>query len=323
MKKYKQLTLGLRYQIFAYKQENYTQSKIAELIGVNKSTISRELKRNSKNNYYSAEDAHINAVSRDKFKHRYHKLTNKLKLKIGKMLREGFSPDQLVGRLKKLNFANISYETVYRYIYANQRSGGRLYKYLRHKNKKYGNRSSQYKTRGQIKNRVNISKRAKVIEKKTRFGDFEVDTIIGKGHQGAIVTLVDRKSKFTLMKIVKSKHADAVTKAIIELLYPIKKLVHTITADNGKEFSYHEEIVNKLNLKFYFCDPYSSWQRGLNEHTNGLIREYIPKKSSFENINQTQIMIIQNRLNNRPRKILKYYTPNEIFFKEVSRKMVA
>ncbi|MBT7274640.1 MAG: IS30 family transposase, partial [Campylobacteraceae bacterium] len=180
-----------------------------------------------------------------------------------------------------------------------------------------------YKTRGQIKNRVNISKRAKIIEKKTRFGDFEVDTIIGKDHQGAIVTLVDRKSKFTLMKIVDSKKADVVTQAIIELLYPIRKLVRTITSDNGKEFSYHEEIANKLNLKFYFCDPYSSWQRGLNEHTNGLVREYIPKKSSFENVNQTQINIIQNRLNNRPRKILKYYTPNEIFFKEVSRKMVA
>jgi IS30 family transposase len=323
MKKYKQLTLSLRYQIFAYKNENYTQSKIAEILGVNKSTVSRELRRNSKNGYYSAEDAHIKAVSRDKFKNRYRKLTNKLKLKIGTMLRDGLSPDQLVGRLKKLKLADISCETVYRYIYANQRSGGRLYKYLRHKNKKYGNRSSQYKTRGQIKNRLNISKRAKIIEKKTRFGDFEVDTIIGKDHKGAIVTLVDRKSKFTLMKIVESKRADVVTQAIIELLYPIKKLVHTITSDNGKEFSYHEQIANHLKIKFYFCDPYSSWQRGLNEHTNGLVREYIPKKSYFENIKQTEITIIQNRLNNRPRKILKYYTPNEIFFKEVSRKMVA
>ena len=113
MKKYKQLTLGLRYQIFAYKNENYTQSKIAKLIGVSKSTISRELKRNSNNGYYSAEKAHIKAVSRDKFKHRYKKLTNKLKIKIGKMLRDGFSPDQLVGRLRKQNIANISYKTVY------------------------------------------------------------------------------------------------------------------------------------------------------------------------------------------------------------------
>lgn len=323
MKKYKQLTLGLRYQIFAYKQENYSLSRIAELIGVNKSTVSRELKRNANNGYYSPESAHIQSVSRDKFKQRYKKLTNKLKLKIGKMLKKSWSPEQLSGRLKRdINFS-ISPETIYRYIYSNQKSGGRLYKYLRHQNKKYTNRSSEYKTRGQIRNRVNIDKRAKIVKMKKRFGDFEVDTIIGKDHKGAIVTLVDRKSKYTLMKIVESKHADVVTGAIVELLQPIKHLVHTITADNGKEFSYHEQIAKKLNIKFYFCDPYSSWQRGLNEHTNGLIREYIPKKSKFDTVNRTQIVTIQNLLNERPRKSLKFLTPNEVFFKEFLRKKVS
>mgnify|MGYP000529990507 CR=1 FL=1 len=323
MKKYKQLTLGLRYQIFAYKQENYSLSKIAELIGVNKSTVSRELNRNSTNGYYSPESAHIQSVSRDKFKQRYKKLDNKLKLKIGRMLKKSWSPVQLAGRLKRDTKLSISHETIYRYIYKNQSNGGRLYKYLRHQNKKYTNRSSQYKTRGQIKNRVNISKRPKIIETKTRFGDFEVDTIIGKDHKGAIVTLVDRKSKYTLMKIVKSKQADVVTQAIIELLQPIKHLVYTITADNGKEFSYHEQVSKALNIRFYFCDPYSSWQRGLNEHTNGLVREYIPKKSKFDSVNTTQIVTIQNILNERPRKSLKFLTPNEMFFKEFLRKKVA
>ena len=125
------------------------------------------------------------------------------------------------------------------------------------------------------------------------------------------------------MKIVESKHADVVTKAIIDLLHPIKHLLHTITADNGKEFSYHEEVAKALDIDFYFCDPYSSWQRGLNEHTNGLIREYIPKKSKFDTVTTSQIVMIQNKLNNRPRKVLKFYTPNEIFFKEFSRKKVA
>ena len=323
VKKYKQLTLGLRYQIFAYKQENYSLSKIAELIGVNKSTVSRELNRNSTNGYYSPESAHIQSVSRDKFKQRYKKLDNKLKLKIGRMLKKSWSPVQLAGRLKRDTKLSISHETIYRYIYKNQSNGGRLYKYLRHQNKKYTNRSSQYKTRGQIKNRVNISKRPKIIETKTRFGDFEVDTIIGKDHKGAIVTLVDRKSKYTLMKIVKSKQADVVTQAIIELLQPIKHLVYTITADNGKEFSYHEQVSKALNIRFYFCDPYSSWQRGLNEHTNGLVREYIPKKSKFDSVNTTQIVTIQNILNERPRKSLKFLTPNEMFFKEFLRKKVA
>lgn len=323
MKKYKQLTLGLRYQIFAYKQENYSLSKIAELIGVNKSTVSRELHRNSKNGHYSPEFAQIQSVSRDKFKQRYKKLTNKLKLKIGKMLKKSWSPEQLSGRLKRDTKVSISHETIYRYIYQNQSTGGRLYKYLRHQNKKYTKRSNEYKTRGQIKNRVNIDKRAKIVEAKKRFGDFEVDTIIGKDHKGAIVTLVDRKSKYTLMQIVKSKHADVVTEAIVDLLQPIKHLVHTITADNGKEFSYHEQVAKTLNIKFYFCDPYSSWQRGLNEHTNGLIREYIPKKSKFDNVNTTQIVTIQNILNERPRKSLKFLTPNEVFFKEFLRKKVA
>ncbi|MGB0990776.1 MAG: IS30 family transposase, partial [Halarcobacter sp.] len=190
MKKYKQLTLGLRYQIFAYKQENHSLSKIAELIGVNKSTVCRELQRNSTNGYYSPEQAQIQSVSRDKFKQRYRKLTNKLKLKIGKMLKKSWSPEQLSGRLQRDTKISISHETIYRYIYSNQKSGGRLYKYLRHQNKKYTNRSSEYKTRGQIKNRVNINKRAKIVETKKRFGDFEVDTIIGKDHKGAIVTLV-------------------------------------------------------------------------------------------------------------------------------------
>jgi IS30 family transposase len=323
MKKYKQLTLGLRYQIFAYKQENYSISKIARVLNFNKSTISRELKRNSSNGYYSPECAEIQAVSRDIKKRTNKKLDNKIKLLIGKRLRDSWSPEQIAGRLKKDKIITISHETIYRYIYKNQRHGGKLFKWLRHQNKKYNNRSELYRTRGQIRNRVNINKRSVLVERKSRFGDFEVDTVIGKNHKGALVTLVDRNSKFTLIKKVDSKHASGVTQAIIEMLGPIKRLVHTITSDNGKEFSYHEEIAKELNVKFYFCDPYASWQRGLNEHTNGLIREYIPKKSAFDSISRTEIIHIQNRLNNRPRKVLEYKTPNEIFFKILQRKLAA
>ena len=323
MKKYKQLTLGLRYQIFAYKQENYSISKIARVLDFNKSTISRELKRNSSEGYYSPEYAEIQATSRDINKRTNKKLNNKIKLLIGKKLRENWSPEQIAGRLKKDKIITISHETIYRYIYKNQSNGGKLFKWLRHQNKKYKNRSELYRTRGQIRNRVNISQRSVLVNRKVRFGDFEVDTVIGKNHKGALVTLVDRNSKFTLIKKVDSKHAHGVTQAIIEMLSPIKNLIHTITADNGKEFSYHEEIAKVLNIKFYFCDPYASWQRGLNEHTNGLIREYIPKKSKFDKISRTEIVHIQNRLNSRPRKILEYKTPNEIFFNNLQRKLSA
>ena len=323
MKKYKQLTLGLRYQIFAYKQENYSISKIARVLDFNKSTISREIKRNSSEGYYSPEYAEIQATSRDINKRTNKKLNNKIKLLIGKKLRENWSPEQIAGRLKKDKIITISHETIYRYIYKNQSNGGKLFKWLRHQNKKYKNRSELYRTRGQIRNRVNISQRSVLVNRKVRFGDFEVDTVIGKNHKGALVTLVDRNSKFTLIKKVDSKHASGVTQAIIEMLSPIKNLIHTITADNGKEFSYHEEIAKVLNIKFYFCDPYASWQRGLNDHTNGLIREYIPKKSKFDKISRTEIVHIQNRLNSRPRKILEYKTPNEIFFNNLQRKLSA
>ena len=323
MKKYKQLTLGLRYQIFAYKQENYSISKIARVLDFNKSTISRELKRNSSEGYYSPEYAEIQATSRDINKRTNKKLNNKIKLLIGKKLRENWSPEQIAGRLKKDKIITISHETIYRYIYKNQSNGGKLFKWLRHQNKKYKNRSELYRTRGQIRNRVNISQRSVLVNRKVRFGDFEVDTVIGKNHKGELVTLVDRNSKFTLIKKVDSKHASGVTQAIIEMLGPIKSLIHTITVDNGKEFSYYEEIAKELNIKFYFCDPYASWQRGLNEHTNGLIREYIPKKSEFDKISRTEIIHMQNRLNNRPRKILEYKTRNEIFFNNLQRKLSA
>ncbi len=323
MKKYKQLTLGLRYQIFAYKQENYSLSKIARVLNFNKSTISRELKRNSSNGYYNPEYAEIQTAARDINKRTNKKLSNKIKLIIGKKLRKNWSPEQIAGRLKKDKIVNISHETIYRYIYKNQRHGGKLFKWLRHQNKKYKNRSELYRTRGQIKDRVNISQRSVLVNRKSRFGDFEVDTVIGKNHKGVLVTLVDRNSKFTLIKKVESKHAHGVTKAIIDMLKPIQSLVHTITSDNGKEFSFHEQVAKELNIKFYFCDPYSSWQRGLNEHTNGLIREYIPKKSEFNKISRTEIIHIQNRLNNRPRKILEYKTPNEIFFNILQRKLSA
>ena len=323
MKKYRQLTLGLRYQIFAYKQENYSISKIANVLGFHKSTISRELKRNTKDNYYSPEYAEILSVSRDKNKRTNKKLTNKVKLLISKYLKANWSPEQISGRLKKDKIINISHETIYRYIYKNQRHGGKLFKLLRHKNSKYQNRSELYRTRGQIKNRVNINKRSVLVDKKSRFGDFEVDTVIGKNHKGALVTLVDRNSKFTLIRKVESKHAKGVTEAIIELLRPIKSLIHTITSDNGKEFSFHEEVAKELDIKFYFCNQYASCERGLNEHTNGLIREYIPKKSEFDKISKKEIVNIQNRLNNRPRKVLEYKTPNEIFFKILQRSLAA
>lgn len=322
--KYKQLTMMQRYQIEALIKEGLSQRAIALNLEVNHSTISREIKRNSlDNSEYNAVNATISARLRYQYKTKNRRLTKKHTSFIKMCIKDGFSPEQISGRMSLTELRPVSHETIYKYIYHNQRSGGDLYKYLRHKNKKYIKRTASYRSRGQIKNRIPIDFRPKVVEDKSRVGDWEVDTIIGKNHHQAIVTLVDRNSKFTLMKKVEAKQARVVTDAIIHLLKPIQAHALTITSDNGKEFSYHEEVSKVLDTEFYFANPYQSWQRGLNEHTNGLIREYFPKKMEFKNITDEQIVEVQNKLNRRPRKILGYKTPAEVFFDTITKSYVA
>jgi len=323
MKRYKQLTYKERYQIYALIKEGFNYTQIANNIGYSKSTISREIKRNSINNNYHPDSASIETFRRHKNKPKFIKITKIVKKHINRYLKKDWTPEQVAGYLKLNNIANISHEAIYKYIYKNKKDGGRLYLLLVHKAKRYNKRGGIYNSRGEINNRVSINKRPKVVDNKIRIGDWEVDLIIGKYHKGSIVTIVDRRSKFTLMRKLPTKEAVGVTNAILELLYPIKDITHTITSDNGKEFSLHENIANSLNIDFYFCDPYSSWQRGLNENTNGLIRRYIPKKTEFENISNNEIMMIQDKLNHRPRKTLGYKTPFEVFFKEISSKMSA
>jgi len=323
MRKFKQLTLKQRYIISAYKEAGYTQRHIANLLSVSESTVSRELKRNIVDGKYIAEEAEVLSYKRHMQKVKYVKLTNPVKNYIKKRLKEDWSPEQISGVMKKEQLAWVSHETIYQYIYHNKSCGGRMYMQLRRRNKKYHKRGVDYNTRGIIKNRVMIDKRPKIVERKTRIGDWEIDTVIGANHKGVLVTIVDRASKFTLIKKVESKHADVVTEAIIDMLSPVKALTHTITSDNGKEFSYHEQVAKALDTKFYFANPYHSWERGLNEHTNGLIRQYLPKKSEFTHVKRKNIRFIQDRLNNRPRKSLNYKTPAQVFYAKVVKILAA
>ena len=169
--------------------------------------------------------------------------------------------------------------------------------------------------RGTIPNRLSIDDRPSIVEARSRIGDWEADTVIGKNHRQAIVSIVERKSGFTLIRKVERKTALAVSQAMIGLLRPHRKKVHTITSDNGKEFAGHEEIASKLKADFYFAHPYSSWERGTNENTNGLIRQYFPKNRDFTTITQQEIDMAMERLNSRPRKRLGYQTPSQVFFK--------
>jgi len=262
--RYKQLTLQKRYQISTLLEYGYTQKAIAKELGVHPSTISREIRRNW-NMYtgkYEYTTAHFNTEHRHKSKPKYTVITLQIESYIREKLKAGWSPEQIAGRMKYEGIGSISHETIYQFIYRNKASKGRLYKYLRHKNKKYHKRCNDYQRRGIIIDRMMIDRRPKIVEKKKRIGDLEIDTVIGKDHIGALVTAVDRKSKFTLIKKVPSKHAEVVTSALIEMLEPIKPVIKTITSDNGKEFAYHKQVSQLLDTDFYFANPYHSWERG-------------------------------------------------------------
>ena len=236
-----------------------------------------------------------------------------IKKVVKKHLEQDWSPEQISGRLKKNGKPSVSHETIYQFIIDDQKNGGELYKHLRQKRKKRRKRIKNGDHRGQIPNRVSIDERPAIVDSKERVGDWEIDTVIGKSHKGAFVTAVERKTKYSCIRHVPRKEAALVSEALIEMLSPFKELVFTITADNGKEFSEHEKIAAALNAQFYFAHPYSSWERGLNENTNGLIRQYYPKKTSLVSVDKQKLADVQNKLNNRPRKTLGFDTPEQLF----------
>ncbi len=312
MKNYKQLTLEQRYQISALLKLGFNKSAIAGELGVDKSSIGRELKRNFSKRGYRPRFADQQATERRRNKvapritqDRWTEVENKVK--------EQWSPEQICGRLALEGRQTISHEWIYQRIYQDKRAGGTLYLNLRCQ-KKRRKRYGKYDRRGALVNQISIEQRPSVVDQKSRLGDWELDTVIGNRHQGAIVSMTDRKSKLLRIKKVKRKTSALVGQAICRKLVGLQ--VHTLTSDNGREFSEHARIAEKLTASFYFCHPFSSWERGLNENTNGLLRQYFPKKMEFDKISHWQIRQVERKLNNRPRKTLNYQTPNEVYFKE-------
>ena len=315
-KSYAHLTLEQRCLIFGLRSSGKSLRAIGEEIKVDASTVCRELQRNRKiSSIYNPKSA--DKISINRRKSRYSKGVGwnpELRGKIMYLLTRYHSPEQIAGSLKKEGYS-INHETIYQFIWQDKSEGGKLYTYLRHRNKPYKKRGRKKGNRSIISDRIDISLREEIVDTKSRIGDWEADTIIGKGHKGAIVSVVERRSKIALFKKVEHNNKDLVTKAIIELLKPYKDKVHTITFDNGKEFAGHKKIATKLKTSCYFAKPYSAWQRGLNEHTNGLLRQFIPKKTDFRVITNQMIDKYQNLINNRPRKILQFETPIEVFNK--------
>lgn len=317
-KGYHHLTYDKRCQIYILLKRGISQKEIASNLKTSQSTISREINRNKGKRGYRYKQAQLKAANRRHIASaRPRKMTKELIQFMEKMLcNQQWSPEQISGYLKTNNLMHISHERIYQYIWSNKKNGGSLYKHLRCIGKKYNKRRSNSAGRGLISNRVGIEKRPSIVDLKERIGDFEIDTIVGSRHKGAIVSIVDRKSKITRIALISNASANETKQATIKLLSPIKKHVHTITSDNGKEFAEHQQIARNLQAQFYFANPYSSWERGLNENTNRLIRQYFPKGSNFANINQKEISIVEALLNNRPRKTLNFKTPNEVFLQD-------
>jgi len=316
-KNYHHLTKEQRYKIDALLKAGHKSSFIADQLKVDRSTIYRELKRNrNKTGCYSARSAHeISMEKKERFLHN-RKFTPAMEHLIrDKLSNQQWSPEQIAGFCKRKEIAMVSHERIYQFIYQDKAKGGQLYKHLRVASKKYRKRYGAGKNKGStIKDRVSIDLRSDCINNKERVGDWEIDTIVGKGNKGAIVTIAERATAFVLIAKLNGKNAMELAKAVVRLMAPFKDIVLSITSDNGTEFAMHKYIAIKLQTEFYFAHPYSSWERGLNEYTNRLIRQYIPKKTDFNEINDKQINNITMKLNSRPRKKLGFKSPGIVLF---------
>lgn len=314
MKPYKQLTIEQRYQISGLKKGGLNQTQIAKELGVNKSTISREFNRNKGLRGWRPKQAQTMRDERKQAAVNGKKISEQEWQEVERLVRGDLSPEQAANRLALEGAIQISHECIYQHIYADKQEGGDLHRHLRSQKPRRKRYASGQERRGTLKNRVSIEERPEIVERKTRIGDWEGDTVIGKNHKGGLVTLADRVSRYVLAGHIPSKHAGGVKATILRLLGQHKDQCHTITFDNGKEFAEHEEIAAKLQASIYFAHPYHSWERGLNENSNGLLRQYFPKGMELDNLTDKQVQIAVDKLNHRPRKVLGYRTPHEVFF---------
>ena len=315
MNQYQRLTPDERYVIETGLRENLKRSAIARMIGRPASTVTREIQRNeSQNGIYRSKTAQKQTLVRSKTSHLHVRITPEHWEAVETCLREEHSPEQISGRLKTTLGLSICYEMIYRHIAKDAKSGGDLYLHLRQRKKVRRPRCRKVDDRrGQICNRIGIEERPAVVDERSRAGDWEIDTIVSRESKHVLVTAVERTTLATIIQLVPTREARAVTDALIRRLSPYKQAVLTITADNGKEFAYHEKVAKKLSALFFFARPYHSWERGTNENTNGLIRQYFPKKTDFSKITKAQVAAVEWKLNNRPRKSLNYKTAAEYF----------
>jgi IS30 family transposase len=299
--------------------------QIAKNLGRNKTSLYREIKRNIDKSFgfYSYLRAKNIATDRKqktvrRIKH-INALDKKTKDLIDESLKKRMSPEQISGLLRKELQLSISHQTLYRHIWADRNHGGNLYENLRRRGKK---RKSKLVTNIIIQNKINIAVRADIKLLRQEAGHYEIDTIFGLNQESFLLTLVDIATKYTIIEKLSNKEAITVYHALKKIMATTLLPFKSITSDNGCEFSKHVEIVQEENIKWYFCDPYSSWQRGLNENTNGLIRDVYPKRTDFRYVSSEDLLKVQNTLNNRPRKMLNYETPVNVMIEHLIQQAV-
>lgn len=311
---YHQLTTEERYTIAVLRMQRVSLRNIGQHLGRDVSTISRELKRNRcQDGGYRAEKAVSRTEGRRKAARRKWYFDDIYLQMVIALLKLDWSPEQISLWLEKEKVFRISHSTIYRFIWYDYFYNGKLYKHLRQSSKKRRKIYRRPDSRGVLPNKAHISERPKGAENKSRIGHFEIDTVHGSRDQHSIVTLVDRKSKYTIIGKIKNRTTDELNRKVIQLIKKQVNQVRTITADNGTEFHQYKIIEKVTDVKFYFANPYHSWERGLNENTNGLIRQYLPKRESMAHITQKDCDKIALKLNRRPRKCLNMKTPEEVY----------
>jgi IS30 family transposase len=324
---YMHLTEEERYQIDDMRREGFNQVEIANTLKRSPSTISRELSRNEGDRGWRPRQAQLKAIERlgVRGSGNVKRASDEAWEYAKKHLQQDqWSPEQIAGRLELEGLETISHETIYQRILEDKNSEGDLYTHLRCKKKRKKRYGSAKSSRGAIPNRVDIDQRPAIVDSRKRTGDWEGDTIIGAHDGGAVIaSMVERKSRFTCLSKAKNKTTAAVINSINNRMLPIAELVITVTLDNGKEFSQHDVMSDTLNADVYFAKPYHSWERGLNENTNGLVRQYYPKRIPFDSITEYDLQRVAKKLNNRPRKCLGYKTPFEVFSKSCEKRGVA
>ena len=314
--KYYQITSEERYTISTLRREGFNQSEIARALGRHRSSISREIRRNLSTFdrcYRPFVASHRARARRSRSRKNSRFEANDLRL-VEQLLRKKWSPEQISGRLRRDGTLSISHETIYRHTWNDKAAGGDLYTHLRCATKKRRKRYNSYESRGRLAGKRHISERPRSVETRKTIGHWEIDTVVGAGSKDCVATLVERKTGLTMLGKLPDRSKLAMSKRTKSLIRRTPAHFKTITADNGTEFHDYESVERSIPVKFYFSTPYHSWERGTNENLNGLLRQYLPKRSNLQGLTQRQCDAIARQLNTRPRKRLGYRTPEECFY---------